>query len=99
MTTESIIKSLSEVEARAKSNSHRIDRLEHDTEALRRLAVSVEVLASEQKGMIEKLSSVDQKIGELERIPRDRWNSLWGYIISSGCSSVITALIVRLLGG
>ncbi len=98
MTTENLIKSLSEVDSRARSNSHRIDRLEHDTEALRRLAISVEVLASEQKGMLEKLGSVDLKIGELEKLPRDRWNSLIGYVISSAVSSLITALIVHLLG-
>lgn len=98
MTTENLIKSLSEVDSRARSNSHRIDRLEHDTEALRRLAISVEVLASEQKGMLEKLGSVDLKIGELEKLPRDRWNSLIGYVISSAVSSLITVLIVHFLG-
>ena len=47
LSSDNIIILLSETEARAKSNSHRIDRLERETEALTRLAISVEVLAGE----------------------------------------------------
>lgn len=97
MNEQSVLVALSEVEARAKSNSHRIDRLERDSEALNRLAVSVQVLAGEQKNLIEKIGSVDKKVGELERLPRDRWNSLVGYILSSACASAITALIAHFL--
>lgn len=96
--SDNIIVLISETEARAKSNSHRIDRLERETEVLNRLAVSVEVLAGEQKNLIEKIGSVDKKVGELERLPRDRWNSLIGYIISSGAASIITAIIARFCG-
>ena len=97
MNEQSVLVALSEVEARAKSNSHRIDRLERDSEALNRLTVSVQVLAGEQKNLIEKIGSVDKKVGELERLPRDRWNSLVGYILSSACASAITALIAHFL--
>lgn len=99
MNGEEMLVTLSEVESRAKSNSHRIDRLERDAEALRRLAISVEVLAGEQKRLIEKIGSVDKKVGDLERLPRERWNSLVGYVISALCSSIITAILARLLVG
>ncbi|MBE6544010.1 MAG: hypothetical protein E7675_06375 [Ruminococcaceae bacterium] len=89
---------LSETEARAKSNSHRLDRLEKQSEALNRLAISVEVLAGEQKNLIEKIGSVDKKVGELEKLPKERWNSLIGYIISSASASIITAVITRIMG-
>ena len=91
-----MIVAISEVEARAKSNSHRIDRLERDCEALNRLAISVEVLAGEQKNMIEKISSVDEKVGELEKIPAKRWDALVGYVLSAMASSAVTALIMYL---
>ena len=99
MSTENIIVRVSEAEARTKSNSHRIDRLERESEALNRLAVSVEVLAGEQKNLIEKIGSVDKKVSELEKVPRDRWNALIGYILSSAASSVITALIAKYISG
>ena len=89
---------LSETEARAKSKSHRLDRLEKQSEALNRLAISVEVLAGEQKNLIEKIGSVDKKVGELEKLPKERWNSLIGYIISSASASIITAVITRIMG-
>jgi predicted nucleic acid-binding Zn-ribbon protein len=98
LSSDNILVRISEIEARAKSNSHRIDRLEKDSEALNRLAISVEVLAGEQKNLIEKIGSVDKKVGELERVPRDRWNNTVGYILSSACASIITALIARFLG-
>ena len=99
MNGEEMLVTLSEVESRAKSNSHRIDRLERDAEALRRLAISVEVLAGEQKRLIEKIGSVDKKVGDLERLPKERWNSLVGYVISSACACIVSALVTRLLAG
>ena len=99
MSPENIIVRLSEVESRAKSNTHRIDRLERDSEALNRLAVSVEVLAGEQKNINEKIASVDKKVGELEKVPTDRWNSLVGYILSSAVASVVTAIIAKIIVG
>ena len=99
LSSDNIIILLSETEARAKSNSHRIDRLERETEALTRLAISVEVLAGEQKNLIEKIGSVDKKVGELEKIPRDKWNSLVGYILSSAATAIITAMITHFVSG
>ncbi len=99
MSSEELILKLSEAESRSKSNTHRLDRLEKEHEALNRLAVSVEVLAGEQKNIIEKIASVDKKVGELEKAPADRWNSLVGYILSSAVASVITAIIAKFIIG
>lgn len=90
----SIIK-LTEIEDRCKSNSHRIDKLENNLEALNRLAASVEVLAAEQKNMYEKINSIDKKVTELEKVPATRWNNVVGYILASFVSSFITWLITR----
>ena len=42
---------LTDVESRCKSNTHRIDKLEESTEAINRLATSVEVMATKQDAM------------------------------------------------
>ena len=39
---------LTAVEERSKSNTHRIDKLEESTEAINRIATSVEVIAERQ---------------------------------------------------
>ena len=49
MTGEEMAVKLAETEARSKSNTHRLDHLEKSTEAINRLATSVEVMAKEQK--------------------------------------------------
>ena len=40
---------LTAVEERAKSNSHRLDKVEASTEAITRLATSMEVMANKQE--------------------------------------------------
>ncbi len=92
---EQIVK-LTEIEDRCKSNSHRIDRLENEMDALNRLATSVEVLATEQKNMYRKIDSIDGKVTDLEKIPSARWNNTVGYIISAVVSAIATFVIARL---
>ena len=86
---------LTEIEDRCKSNSHRIDRLEQSSEALNRLASSVEVLATEQKNMYEKINSIDTKVTDLEKVPSSRWNSVIGYVIASLISAFITLILTK----
>ena len=90
----SIVK-LTEIEDRCKSNSHRIDRLEQNSEALNKLASSVEVLATEQKNMYEKINSIDTKVTDLEKIPSSRWNSIIGYTMAALISAFITWIISK----
>ena len=40
---------LTQVEQRSKSNTHRLEKLEESTEAISRLATSMEVMASKQE--------------------------------------------------
>lgn len=51
MTDVEIVKVLTETEQRSKSNSHRIDAIEKNQEAINNLASSVAVMAKEQEHM------------------------------------------------
>ena len=51
MTNEELAVKLAETEQRARSNTRRIDKLEQSTDALTRLATSVEVMATKQDSM------------------------------------------------
>lgn len=77
MTPEEHAVKIAEVEHRAKSNTRRIDKLEQSTEALNSLALSVEVMANEQKHQTEAMLDIkkdvaaldgklDSKVGELD---------------------------------
>lgn len=76
MTGEEMAVKLAETEARSKSNTHRLDHLEKSTEAINRLATSVEVMAKEQKHQTEAIKEVKTDLsdlsGKVERSKRSR---------------------------
>ena len=49
---------IAEIEARSKSNTHRINDLEEDNRALHTLATSVEVLATKQETIEANISEI-----------------------------------------
>jgi len=76
MSQEEMAVHLAEVEARSKSNSHRIDQLEKNTEALNKLATAVEVMATKQDTMAETLDRLDAKVETIEQKPAKRWDGM-----------------------
>lgn len=81
---------IASVEARCKSNSHRIDELEADNRALHQLATSVEVLATKQETIEENVNEIKADVKSLKAIPASRWEAV--------VKGVITALIAGLIG-
>lgn len=92
MTNEEIVKALAENTQRSKSNSHRIDELYESYEALNKMATALEVLATRQTGMAEKLDKIESKVSVLEEKPMKRIQSLIGYIVAALCSALAGAL-------
>ena len=76
MSNEELAVKLTETEQRARSNTRRIDKLEQSTDALTRLATSVEVMATKQDSMADTLDRLDGKVETLEGKPAKRWESL-----------------------
>ena len=81
---------IASVEARCKSNSHRIDELEADNKALPQLATSVEVLATKQETIEENVNEIKADVKSLKALPASRWEAV--------VKGVITALIAGLIG-
>lgn len=94
MTVEGIDVKLAEVDSRARSNTRRIDKLEQSTEALNRLATSVEVLATQQKQMSESVERLDGKVSDIEAKPAKRWDSLTATVINWIVIAILAAAIV-----
>ena len=89
-------KRLTEVEDLAKSNKHRIAKLEESTEAITRLASSMEVMAVKQEQVAETVEKLDEKVETLESKPGQRWESIAEKAIWAICAALIAFILGRL---
>ena len=76
MEDTEIVGRLSAVEQRSKSNSHRLDALEKQTEAVNRLATSVAVMAEKVETTGEKVDGLCTDVQELKAEPGKRWKGV-----------------------
>lgn len=81
---------IAEIDARSKSNTHRIDDLEADNKALHQLATSVEVLATKQEAIEANVSEIKDDVKSLKAIPGGKWEAL--------VKAVLTAIVGALVG-
>jgi predicted nucleic acid-binding Zn-ribbon protein len=87
---------LTEVEERSKSNSHRLDKLEESTEAINRLATSMEVMAERQEKVADTVSKLDNKVTALEEKPGKRWDGLIDKIVWAIAAALIGFALAQL---
>ena len=87
---------LTQVEQRAKSNTHRLEKLEESTEAINRLATSMEVMVSKQEKVAETVEKLDGKVTALEEKPVKRVDGLVDKVIWAICAAVLTFLLARI---
>lgn len=80
---------LSAVEQRSKSNSHRLDALEKQTEAVNALATSVAVMAERVETTGEKVDSLCSDVQELKSEPGKRWK----FVIEKAIYIVVAAVV------
>lgn len=64
---------LSAVEQRSKSNSHRLDTVEKNTEAVNHLATSVAVMAERMEITGDKVDGLCSDVQDLKAEPGKRW--------------------------
>ena len=87
---------LTAVEDRAKSNQRRIEKLETSTEALNRMASSMEVMAEKQARVADAVDELDGKVTALEAKPARRWDDLVSKLILVAITALVTGLLSRL---
>lgn len=87
---------LTSVEQRSKSNMHRIEKLEGSTEAINRLATSMEVMVSKQEQVAETVEKLDGKVSAIESKPIRRFDGLVDKIVWSVCAAVIAYLLSKI---
>ena len=87
MTTEERV---TEVEQRAKSNSHRIDELASDLKNLKDLTASVKVLAARQENVESDVREIKTDVKALAEVPGKRWDVT--------VAAIITAIVAVIVG-
>ena len=86
---------LTEVEERCKSNSHRLENVEKSTEAINRLATSMEVMAERQKQVVDTVGELDSKVTALEEKPAKRWDALVDKIVWAVAAALIGFVLAQ----
>lgn len=92
---ESILKTLTETDARSKSNQHRIDAVEGRLDVLQSLATSVAEMAVEQRHMVEELKLIKADVRSLEKEPSHKWSKL----VDAAIAAVVAAVVAYVLHG
>lgn len=87
---------LSAVEQRSKSNSHRLDELKKQTEAVNALATSVAVMAERVEITGNKVDGLCTDVQELKSEPGKRWKSLVEKVIYIVVAAVVGFILSRL---
>ena len=109
MNQEEMAIRLAEVDARSKSNTHRIDELSGQIDAVNRLATAVEVMATEQKHQTTAMAEIkadvaklDAKVETIEQKPAKRWDGVVEKIIYGVIGALVaaaTAGLIALMAG
>ena len=93
---------LTTVEERSKTNTHRIDELAGHVDAVNRLAIAVEVMASEQKHQTAAMgelkhdvTNLGAKVESLEQKPAKRWDNLVEKVIWAVVAAVVAFFLGR----
>lgn len=91
---------IASLDARCKSNTHRINDLETDNKALHQLATSVEVLATKQETIESNVNEIKADVKTLKALPGSRWEGLIKAVVMAIVSGLVGyALALAGLGG
>ena len=104
MNEQEMAVKLAETEARSKSNTHRLDKIEEDFDALNKLASAMEVMANEQKHQGEAVAEIKNdvtalgtKVDAIEKKPGKRWDGMVDKFLYGLVGVLATALAAGLI--
>ena len=93
---EEQIRTLTEVDQRSKSNTHRLDKLEQNYEALNRLTVSVETMGVKLGNLDKTMQKLDARMEEQEAKPAKRWDGLVTTLIGVLVGAVMAVVFTQI---
>lgn len=86
---------LAAVEQRCKSNSHRLDGLEKNTEAVNQLATSVAVMAEKMESTGDKVDGLCNDVKDLKAEPGKKWKFVVEKSIYIAVSAVMGFILAK----
>lgn len=103
-----VVERLAQLEQRSKSNTHRINALEENTELLHVIAKNTEVLATKQEYIGERIAALDrgihetgealeERVSKIEKTPASRWNSVVDKVLTGVVAALVAAAMALLL--
>ncbi len=95
-TLEDLAVKYAEMEARGKSNTHRLDALEKNQKALNELTTSVKVLATEQSTMKTDIGEIKTGLKTLTDKPAKRWEAIVDKTIWLVAGALIAFVLAQL---
>nr|DAG66270.1 MAG TPA: hypothetical protein [Caudoviricetes sp.]DAR52801.1 MAG TPA: hypothetical protein [Caudoviricetes sp.] len=95
-TLEDLAVKYAEMEARGKSNTHRLDALEKNQKALNELTTSVKVLATEQSTMKTDIGEIKTGLKTLTDKPGKRWEAIVDKAIWLVAGALIAFVLAQL---
>ncbi len=104
MDDQEIAVNLAKVDERARSNTHRLDKLEPVVDELHNMGKAMVEMSAEMKHQKEtldridgKIERIDGKVEEIEKEPAARWNNMTRTIFTTIVSTVAGALATGLV--
>lgn len=89
-------KRLTEVEARSRSNAHRLDDVERRQDNLDELVGTVKALAVREENMENDVKEIKSDVKSLAGKPGQRWDNLVDKIVWAIAAAVIAFLLGRI---
>lgn len=89
-------KRLTEVEARSKSNAHRLDDVEKKQNDLSELVGTVKVLATKEENIENDIKEMKDDVKEIKSQPAKRWESLVTQLITLVVAAVVGFVLAKI---
>ena len=83
------------VEDRSKSNTKRLDKLEESTEAINRMAISMEKMAVKQDAMNGNITKLTTDVETLKAEPAKRWKFVVEKVIYFVVAAVVGFILAK----
>ena len=96
MEDAALQRELAELTARCKSNTHRLDKLEENEEAVRSLATSVAVMAQKQGRMAAQMEKIALDVEEMKLSPGRRWTAAAEKVLFAVLSALVGFVLAKL---
>lgn len=96
MNEQELAIKVGEIEARSKSNTHRLDKVEEKLESNERLINNIAVMAQRQDTMDSDIKEIKTDVKTLASKPAKRWEGVIAAVISAVIGGIVTFILVKI---